>query len=515
MMVTKNLVLKVSLALSFCFIIVGILFTDWLRVAADGLLNILITYFNWFYLLAGIIFLFLCLYMMFSKYGNIKLGNDSDTPEFSKSSWLSMLFASGMGVGLVFWSVAEPVSHYINPPYGEAESAEAANLSMQYVFFHWFFPWAIFGVMGLGLAYFQFRKRLPAAISSLFYPLLKERIYSGEGKTIDIFAIFITSIGLASTLGLSALQISGGLSFVWDLPNSVWIQIGIIVLATLLFLISALSGLGRGIKYLSNLNMILAGLAMLIVFSLGPSNILQVLVGSTGRFFNNIIEMSLGAEPFLNERSDWTNEWTVFYWAWWMTWAPFVGAFFARISKGRSIKEYIMGVLIVPTLISFVWFSVFGGSALNLLLNQGANSLIESTQADETYALFAFLELIPFGSFLTILVFALILFFFVTSADSGSYVLAMFSDSGNLTPPSRLKVIWGIMIAGSAIVFLLAGGLEAVQTISIVVASPFAILMLFICYSIVRSVKDEFGETPAQKKSIRKLSKKSNEKTFR
>ncbi|SDH67692.1 BCCT family transporter [Alteribacillus bidgolensis] len=493
-MLKKQDVLRVSLLICGLFIVIGVLWTEWLSNTANMLLNLALTYFDWFYLLAASAFVGFCLYFMFSKYGKIRLGKDSERPEFSTRSWIAMLFSGGMGVGILFWSVAEPVMHYTNPPYGEASSAESAALSMKYIFFHWgLHPWAIFALLGLGLGYFQYRKDLPATISSIFYPLLGDKIYSPIGKIIDVLAVFITAIGVASTLGLSALQITGGLNYMYGIPNTFVSQIGIIVAATLLFLISALSGLHKGIKILSNVNMVLAGVLMLVLFFIGPSKqILQVFIGSTGSYLGDLVNLSFRLDSFNPSGNEWISDWTVFYWAWWMTWGPFVGSFFARISRGRTIKEYMTGVLIVPSLITFIWFSIIGVAAISQVHTLGNSGLSQAINEDVTIALFSFLDFYQMGTILSIISFTLILVFFITSADSATYVLCMLSNGGQLNPTNLLKASWGVIIAGSAIVFLLTGGLEAVRTISIVVAAPFTILLLLIGYSVLKSLKREF-----------------------
>lgn len=490
---TKS-VLTISLSLSILFVIFGVVFNDWLGQKASAFLDFAVTNFNWFYLLVGTIFVVICLYLMFSKYGNIRLGKDTDKPDYNTISWLAMLFSAGMGVGLVFWGVAEPVSHYITPPFGDGATRESASEAMKFTFFHWgMHPWALYGVVALGLAYFHFRKGLPSAMSSIFHPLLGERINGPVGRTIDIASVFITAVGVASTFGLSTLQIASGMNAQWGVPNTLTVQLLIIGLATLLFIISSWSGINRGIKYLSNFNMLLMALLVFAVLIIGPTKqIFEVLFSTTGSYLGSILPMSLRMEPYNTEANNWIGTWTVFYWAWWTTWAPFVGSFIARISKGRTIKEFVMGVLLVPPLISFIWFSVLGGSAIHLIHDLGNSTLAQSINANVDGALFAFLSNIPLGSLLSILALILIFSFFITSADSATFVLGMLSSNGNLNPSAKVKIAWGLITAGSATVFLLAGGLDAVRSISIVVASPFTIIALFICWALLKSLKKEF-----------------------
>ncbi|ASN04843.1 BCCT family transporter [Virgibacillus necropolis] len=493
-MLKRNSVFSISLSLSILFVVIGVVFNDWLGQKASAFLDFAVTYFNWFYLLVGTILVFICLYLMFSKYGNIRLGKDADKPAYSTFSWITMLFSAGMGVGLVFWGVAEPVMHYTTPPYGEGSTGEAASVAMKYTFFHWgLHPWALYGIVALGLAYFHFRKDLPFSISSLFRPLLGDRINGPIGKTIDILSVFITAVGVASTFGLSTLQITSGMNSQWGVPNTLTLQLLVIGVATLLFIISSWSGISRGIKYLSNFNMLILTLLTLSVLIIGPTKqIFEMLISSTGSYFGSILPMSLRMEPFNNEANNWIGAWTVFYWAWWTTWAPFVGSFIARISKGRTIKEFVLGVLLVPSFISFIWFSVLGGSAIHLIHDLGNSKLAESINANVDGALFAFLSNIPFGSLLSILALILIFSFFITSADSATFVLGMLSSNGDLNPSNKVKIAWGIITAGSAIVFLLAGGLDAVKTISIVVASPFTIISIFISWALIKALRKEF-----------------------
>ncbi|AXF57240.1 BCCT family transporter [Salicibibacter kimchii] len=493
MLLKKNSVFKVSLMLSIVFVVVGVIFYEWLGQQASIFLDFAVTNFNWFYLLVGSIFVVLCFYLMFSKAGNIRLGKDTEKPEYSTFSWITMLFAAGMGVGLVFWSVAEPVGHYTTPPYGEGSTSEAANLSMQYTFFHWgLHPWAIFGVTALGLAYFSYRKGLPTTISSIFYPVLGDKVHGVSGKTIDILAVFVTAVGVASTFGLSALQISGGLNYQFGAPDTFTTQLMIIGLATILFILSSWSGISRGLKYLSHFNILLLFLLMALVVIVGPAKqIFEMLIGTTGSYIGNIVPMSLRLNPFNDEASNWIGNWTVFYWAWWTTWAPFVGAFIARISRGRTIRQFVSGVLLIPSLVSFIWFSVIGGSALHWVHNLGHTALASNINADVESALFMFFGNIPLGFLLSVLALVLIFTFLITSADSATFVLGMLSKNGDLHPSTFVKVTWGLVTAGAAMVFILAGGIDAVRTISIVIASPFTIILLFICYVLLKEVRKE------------------------
>jgi glycine betaine transporter len=497
----KNSVYSISLFITCVFIVLGIFFKDHLASAASSFLSITIDYFGWFYLMAALAFLIFSAYLMFSKFGHIRLGEDTDKPAFSTLSWLSMLFSAGMGIGLLFWGVAEPVFHYTSPPTGEGGTAEAANVAMTYTYFHWGLqPWAIYTIVGLSLAFFQFRRKLPALISSVFYPILGERIYGPIGKTIDIIAIFATVFGVATSLGLGTLQIAGGLNSLFGLPNSTYMHVIIIGIITLLFMISAWTGLSRGIKLLSNVNMLLAFSIMTLLIVIGPtSQIFKVLTNTMGIYLNDILYMSLKIRPFGD--NSWTASWTLFYWAWWIAWAPFVGSFSARISKGRTIKEFIIGVLFIPTLGTFVWFSAFGGSALHLIHNLGNNALSEAVAADYTTALFAFFEYFPLGSLLSVLAVILVVTFFVTSADSATFVLGMFSSQGNLNPSNTIKLTWGLILSFASIALLLSESLPTLQTASVAAAFPFAIIMVAMCFSLYKGLQEETRQPVRQVKT--------------
>ena len=487
----NNIVSIVSLSLTLAFIILGIFFNEWLNRVFSSLLKVTIDSFGWFYLVACFLFLLLCVYLMFSKYGNIKLGKGNDQPEYSTGSWLAMLFSAAMGCGLVFWGVSEPVLHYVTPPIGAGSTAESADTSMKFVFFHWGVnAWAIYAVVALGLAYFQFRKGLPGLISSTFYPMLKDKIYGPLGKTVDIYATFVTAIGVSTVLGVTTLQLAGGLNTVWDVPNKLSTHIIILLIVTAFFLTSAYSGLDRGVKILSNLNMIIAFSLMLLLFILGPtSQIMRIFVNTTGEYLRDIVPMSLRLQTFAEDK--WIGSWTIFYWAWWSTWAPFVGTFIARISKGRTIREFLIGVLVIPTLINFMWFSVFGGSALHLIQDLKQTTLVDAINNDMTVALFSFFDYFPFSSVLSFIAILLITSFFVTSADSATFVLGMFGGNGTLNPSNKIKMIWGIFISASAIVLLISGGVTAVQTVSTAIAFPFYIMLVIMCACFLKAVRQE------------------------
>lgn len=500
------MVFYISICTVAAIVIWGAVDSGGLAHTSDILLIFTTNTFGWFFLIATFSFLVFALYLAFSRFGNIKLGNDDDEPEYSNTSWFAMLFSAGMGIGLVFWGVAEPIDHYANPPVGiAANSTDAARAALRYSFFHWGLqPWAIYAIIGLALAYFKFRKNTKGLISATFYPLLGERVNGPIGRTIDILSVLATVFGVATSLGLGTLQINGGLHKVAGLSISIPVQIGIIVIVTILFLISATTGLDRGIKILSNANLGVAMALLILTLVLGPTFfILDTFTTTLGDYLENLIHMSLHLTPFT--QSKWIANWTLFYWAWWIAWAPFVGMFIARVSKGRTIKEFIIGVLIVPSLFSFIWFTVFGGTALHMQVFKQLN-IVQVVQKDVTAALFTTLGGLPLGGLISVVAIVLIITFFVTSADSATFVLGMMSSNGDLNPSNRVKLIWGVMQSLIAIVLLLSGGLQGLQTASIVAALPFSIIMVFMCISIYRALKSEYqAERVRRRERERKL----------
>lgn len=488
------MVFAIAAAVVFLFVLWGIISPENLAQVSTEVLNITTEKFGWFYLLATFSFLIFSIFLAFSRYGQIKLGSDDDVPRYTNKSWFAMLFSAGMGIGLVFWGAAEPLSHYINPPQNATpQSAEAARLAMRYSFFHWgLHAWAIYTVIGLTIAYFTFRKKRSGLISSVFYPLIGSRTEGPIGKTIDILAIIATVFGVATSLGLGTLQINGGLHNLTGVTNNFSTQLTIIVIVTILYLISATTGLDKGIKLLSNVNLTVAMVLLVFVLFVGPTSfIFDVFTTTIGSYLQNLVQMSLTLTPF--SQGSWIKSWTLFYWAWWIAWAPFVGMFIARVSRGRTIKEFVLGVLLVPSVFGFLWFAVFGGTALNLELFHNGK-IAEATQADVSSALFNTLQQLPVGDILTGIATLLIITFFVTSADSATFVLGMLSSKGVQNPPTKIKLIWGILQSSIAAVLLLSGGLQGLQTASIIAAVPFSIILAFMCYSLYLALQEEFKE---------------------
>lgn len=485
----KN-VLYISIILTLLFVIWGAVFPGNMDFVAGSALNFLTTNFGWLYLAAVFFILLFIIGIAFSPYGKIKLGKDDEEPEFSTTAWFAMLFTTGMGIGLVFWSIAEPMYHYMSPPFGEAETAEAAEIAMRYTFFHWgLHPWAVFTLVGMALAYFQFRKGMPALISSVFHPILGDRIYGPIGQAIDILAVFATVFGLGTSLGLGTMQINTGLNLLYGIPDNNLVNILIIFVITTVFTLAAVMGIEKGIKFIANNTVRLAILIMLFLFIFGPTlQIINLLTNTIGDYLQNLVYMSLWTDPFIE--GGWISGWTVFYWAWWIAWGPFVGQFIARISRGRTIREFIIGALIAPTIFSFIWLAIFGGTALNLDIIQGAG--IGAAVTDNiASALFVTLGNFPLSSVTSFLAIILIAAFFITSADSGTFVVAMLTSGGSQEPSRKLKATWGILLGGVAAVLLVSGGLGALQTASIASAFPFMLVMLVMCYSMIKGLSQD------------------------
>lgn len=458
--------------------------------------------FGWLYLWVVLGLVVLALVLAFSRYGDLKLGQEDEEPEFSTLSWFAMLFAAGMGIGLVYWGVAEPLSHYGNPPPGIApQTPEAANAAMRYAFFHWgLHPWAIYGVVGLAMAYFQFRHQAPALVSSATSTLPWHGVRR-LSPLFNVLAVVATAFGVAASLGMGAAQINSGLHTVFGLPLGQGWQVGIIVVVTLLFVGSAVSGVERGVKRLSQANLLLACGLALLVFILGPTvTIIDTFTTTLGTYLSEFVRMSLRLTPFRD--SSWVGGWTIFYWAWWISWSPFVGLFIARISRGRSIRQFLLGVVIAPTLVGFAWFSIFGGTALQLDIFRNAG-LTATASSHSALALFAMLQQLPLSLLTSTIATILVLVFFITSGDSATLVLASMSEGGNPDPGRRAKVLWGLLVSGIAIALLLAGGLQAVQTATIVFALPFSVVLVLMGLALFRAVRHDWEQEQRRQRLLR------------
>jgi glycine betaine transporter len=490
---TFNGVFLISMGITFAAVLWGLLSPEGFGAFASGLFGVLVDKFGWGYMFAMNIFVIFPIWLAFSKYGSMKLGPDDSTPEFSNFSWFAMLFSAGMGVGLVFYGVGEPVYHFMSPPTAEPQTAAAALEAMKKSFFHWgIHPWANYSVIAMPLAYFQFRKNAPGLISSLFYPLIGEKGVKGPiGKTIDILAIFATVAGIATSLGLGVLQINSGLSYLFGTPSTIMVQLVIISVLALLYTGSAVTGIEKGIKFIANSNLVIAITLLVLLFIIGPTvPILEAWMTGVGDYLSSLVRDSFMMAPYGGKYGDWLGGWTIFYWAWWIAWAPFVGSFIARISKGRTIREFVTGVLVVPALGSFTWFAIFGTSALHIELAK-IGSLAEKVAADISTGVFEMYNFYPLGSLMSIVMIVLISTFFITSANSATFVLSMYSTEGDLNPPKTKMAVWGILQAALAFVLLMTGGLKNLQIISIAAAAPFAIVMILACYSMVKALKME------------------------
>lgn len=488
-----DIVFGISLLVSLILTIFAIFFNEQFGDVSNALFTIITENFSWLYLLAMLLFVIFILALACMKYGDIRLGADDSEPEYSTFSWFAMLFCAGMGVGLVFWGVSEPAAHFANPMGIEGGTTEAADFAFKAAFMHWgIHPWANYAVVGLSLAYFQFRKNKPGLMSSVMEPLIgKQRVQGWAGKLVDILAAFATVAGIVTSLGLGVLQINSGLSTMLGLPNNLMVQIAIIVIVTAVFMWSAISGINKGVKLLSNFNVVLALVLMVCAFAIGPKlETVNNLVNGIGNYVGSFIQDSLSLSAYGD--TSWIKAWRIFYWAWWIAWAPFVGIFIARISKGRTIREFVLGVVLAPTIASLVWFAIFGtyGIHLGMTGTLSAEALQEISSAPET-GLFTVFSYYPFGGFLAAAAIVLLLTFFITSADSGTYVLAMLSSEGNLNPPNFKKVIWGAVQSALAIGLLIAGGLKPLQTISIVAAFPFMFIMLAACTALLKALRQE------------------------
>lgn len=475
------------------FVLWGVVAPDSLASIATATLNWIIRVFGWTFVVSTAFFLAFAVLLAVSRFGKIKLGADDETPEFSTVSWVCMMFSVGMGIGLMFWGVAEPVFHFGAPPHGMAEpqTKEAALIAMQYAYFHWaLHPWAIYAVVGLALAFFSYRKNLPTLISSAFYPLLGERIHGPIGRTIDVLAIIATLFGTATSLGLGAQQINSGMNYLWNTGESTTIALVIIAVLTVFFILSAISGVGKGIQFLSNMNMIIAVLLLLFLALIGPTVfIFDTLIEAMGYYLSDLITMSFRTAAFSDGK--WLGSWTIFYWAWWISWAPFVGVFIARISRGRTIREFVVGVLLIPSAVTFVWFTIMGGTALYSEL-MGAGGLVEAVNdKGAPVSLFALLAQYPMATLTSTVAMFLVAIFFVSGADAASVVMGMLSSRGILHPAPGIVVMWGLLAGASACVLLVMGGLAGLQTASILAAAPFLVVMVGLCVSLWMGLLDE------------------------
>lgn len=483
-------VFLVSMAIVVLIVLWGLIFPQNFENVANASFQFLSTNFGWFYTLMMTSFIVFCIWIgFFSPYKNVKLGPDDSKPEFSNISWFAMLFSAGMGIGLVFWGIAEPLNHFTNPIGVEPMTEAAKQFAMTKSFLHWgLHPWANYCVLGLGLAYMQFRKNKPGLVSSIFIPLLgEERVHGPIGKLIDILAVFATAAGMATSLGLGTYQINSGLNYMFGIPENTTAQLAIVIGITIFYTWTAVTGVDKGIKFISNLNMVLVAVILAGSFIFGPTvGIMNTLVESTGLYFQNLVGNSLMMGAF--GESSWYDSWTIFYWAWWIAWAPFTGVFIARISRGRTIREFVAGVLFVPAIVSFIWFAIFGGISFSVL----PEVALEAVKSTST-AFFVVMHQIPMGAVLSFVAIVLLFTFFITSANSATFVLGMLTQHGDLEPDNKRKMVWGILQAALALSLMIgsSNGLQMLQTISIIAAFPFTFIMLFTMVAMYKVLKTE------------------------
>lgn len=486
----KNPVFFISVFIVTFLVLFGAIWPAKFKVGAETLFGFTTINFGWFYMLAVFIFVLFLIGICFTKYGKIRLGPPESRPEYPFFTWIGMLFSAGFGAGLVFWGVAEPMSHFFETPFPglEAQTEEAARVAMGYAFFHWgVSQWSVFAIVGLVIAFLQFKKGKRGLISTSIKPVIGNN--KGIATGIDSLAVIATVMGVATSLGLGILQMNGGLKTVFNVPDSLWIQVAIAGVMLLMYLLSSSTGLNKGIKWLSNLNLGLCLLLLVFVFFTGPTVfILNSFVLGLGDYLTNFVQYSLRLSPYTGET--WVRDWTIFYWAWAIAWSPFVGAFVARVSKGRTIREFVFGVLIVPPAIACLWIATFGGTALFSDLKNDTK-IAEAVNNDLSVALFKTFGGLPLTDIMSVLAIFLIFTFLVTSADSATYILGSMTSKGSLNPGLSGKIIWGILITAIAVVLIIAGGLNALQTASLVSALPFTLILLLMLIAFIKMLKKE------------------------
>ncbi len=494
----------VTIAITAAFVAWGAFALTSFTAVLGAVVGFITTNLGWAYMLITSFFLVFVIYLACSRYGDIKLGAPDDKPEFGNFAWFAMLFQAGMGIGLVFWGVAEPVSHYAAPPLGLAEprTPEAADLAMQTAFFHWtLHPWAMYATIGIAVGYFSYRKGMTnLQISTVFRPLIGDRVHGPLGKTIDVIAILATLFGVAVSLGLGTLQIGAGLNAVFGIPTTIPVLLIIVGVTAVAYMLSASTPLEKGINFLSQASMYLAFVLLVFFLVVGPTVLqLNAFTQEIGGYLSNLIPQSFRLAAFDPQEQEWLGSWTIFFWATWIAWGPYVGAFIARISRGRTIREFIVGVLVGPSLFSMIWFSVFGAAGIDHdnATNGGFSETISNDGA--AVALFQFLDSYPGALFTSLLALFLIFIFFVAGADAGTVVLGSMSAGGVLNPKTAIKLTWGVIMALIAAVLLVAGGggsgaLNGLTNGAIVAATPFGLLMIPMCFGLYRTLAQDRRE---------------------
>lgn len=469
------------------FIIFGSLFGELAGEVFNQLQSFITHRFRWLFIILMNVAVVFSLYIALSRYGDIRLGHQTEHPEYSLLSWFGMLFSAGIGIGLLYWGTAEPLYHFMSPPMGQAETVEAAKQAMSISFLHWgIHAWALYCVVALSLAYFHYRRGLPLSIRSVLYPLIGQKIYGKWGHVVDTLAVFGTMFGVVTSLGLGAMQINTGFSNVFGIPNNIPVQLCLIAIITAMATLSVMMGLDKGIKRLSDINIVLTVLLLGFMLLFGPTQfIIDSFIENIGNYVSQLIPLGFWSEAYSN--TDWQANWTIFYWAWWVSWSPFVGIFVARISRGRTIREFIFGVLFIPMLLLFFWFTTFGGSAVHMEL-MGNYGLIEAVKADYGSAIFKLIEYYPLTKPLTLVIVVMIMLWFVTSSDSASLVIDMLTAGGDTNPPKIQRLFWALSQGVIAAVLLVAGGLSALQAVAIIAGFPFAIVVFVMMYCLWRGL---------------------------
>ncbi|MCT8467447.1 BCCT family transporter [Chromohalobacter canadensis] len=484
-----------SLVILF-FVIVTLAFQNQVAPVFNAMFSFLTGNLDWFFILAANIFVVLAVVLIFTPLSKVRLGGANATPDFSYAGWFAMLFAAGMGIGLMFYGVSEPLTHFGTSlagdggaPLGGAEGNEqaAAQLGMSATIFHWgLHPWGIYAIVALSLALFSYNKGLPLTMRSIFYPILGERVWGWPGHVIDILAVFATLFGLATSLGLGASQASAGLHYLFDTPNTNVTMVVLILGITLVALGSVLAGVDKGVQRLSQLNMALAFLLLLFVIFVGPT--LLIATGFFENLFGYVKNLPALSNPFGREDSGFTQGWTAYYWAWWISWSPFVGMFIARVSRGRTVREFLIAVLLVPTLVSILWMTAFGGTAIDQVVSEGYTGVQDAALELQLFSMLGQLPLTAITSFVGIV---LVMVFFITSSDSGSLVIDSITAGGKVDAPKPQRVFWALIEGAIAIALLLGGGLTALQTAVITTGLPFTLVLLVACYAIIKGLMSE------------------------
>ncbi|TDT74358.1 choline/glycine/proline betaine transport protein [Allofrancisella inopinata] len=483
-----------AIILAVIFSLMGIFAPTIFSKYMGAIQNLILSNLGWLYILGMSIFVCLCIFLMFSRFGDIKLGQEHDLPQYSNISWFAMLFAAGMGIGLMFYGVAEPLQHYLAPPDQSLDQFYLAQEAMNITFFHWGVEaWSVYAIVGLSLAYFAYRHDLPLLPRSILYPILGKHIYGPIGHAVDIFAILGTLFGVATSLGFGAMQVSAGINFLIGIPDNINMQVIYIVFIVFLATVSVALGLDKGIKFLSNFNIILAlALLAFVLFFGHTTDLIKDYFQNIGYYLSTIVNKTFNLYAYNKNNQTWLKSWTLFYWGWWIAWSPFVGMFIAKVSKGRTIREFVVGVLFIPVGFTFLWMTIFGNSAINIVMSGAGSELINASQNNIPVALFEFLRFFPFSTFASILAVFLVITFFVTSADSGSLVIDILATGNAKESITAHRISWSILSGLLAISLLLAGGLQALQAATIISAFPLLFILFFMCISLINSLRLDY-----------------------